>query len=145
MNRTERAVIVTASVLLLIAFVNILEQRGGPYFDRPATVVEHVSREKRNPRDALLLVPRVRPLLPDGAKVTCFKPLNGKWTLDIDSFHAAVALLPRQLVVPPFTAAEDIPKQDLAEYVIAVDDPLTNPFYRVIAEFPEGRLYKVQR
>lgn len=141
----ERIAIGVASAALFVAAGRILHARGGPFIDKPATIVEHVSTDKHNTRDALLLLPRVRPLIPRGAKVTCFRPQNGKWTYDIAAFSAAVGQLPHQKVEPPFTAGEDSPPQDLAEYVVAVNEPFTHPSYRLVAEFPEGRLYKVQR
>jgi hypothetical protein len=49
-------------------------------------------------------------------------------------FFAAVGQLPQQIVVSP--------NGDLPEYVIAIRKPLADSAYRVIAEFPEGRLYK---
>jgi hypothetical protein len=134
------------SVLLLLAFVYVLYARGGPYFDRPATVVEHVYPKKHDTRDALLLLEDIRPLLPRGAQVACFSPdAEGKFRNDTASFHAAVAALPYQMVLPPFSAAEGIPKNTLAEYVVAVDNPFTHPDYRLEAEYPTGRLYKVVR
>ena len=57
-----------------IAFVNRLYTRGGPYFARPVTIVDHVGPQKHETRDALILLPKVRPLLPRGAHVTCFEP-----------------------------------------------------------------------
>jgi hypothetical protein len=134
-----------ASAVLLAALVFILYDRGGPYFERPPTVVEHVFREKHETRDALLALPLVRPLLPRGAKVTCFRPSNGKWQWDVPNLHAAVVSLPQQFVVPGFAASEDIPKYDLAQYVIAINEPFASPDYRLVAEFPTARLYKVVR
>jgi hypothetical protein len=134
------------SILLLAFFAYILYDRGGPYFDRPATIVEHVLREKHDTRDALLLLEDVRPLLPRGAQVACFSPdKEGKFRNDTAAFHAAVAALPRQFVLPPFSAAEGIPKNTLVEYVVAVDNPFTHPDYKLEAEYPTGRLYKVVR
>lgn len=141
----RQTVILLSAILLLAALVVLLVRRGGPYFVRPATIVDHVAPQKHDTRDALLVLPRVRPLLPRGATVTCFHPRNGKWQSDMGSFHAAIAELPHQFVIPPFSAAEDIPKKTLVEYVIALGEPLTHPSYRVIAEFPEGRLYQVMR
>jgi hypothetical protein len=134
-----------ASAVLLIALVWIVYDRGGPYFERPLTVVDHEFRTKIDLRDPLIVLPQVRPLLPRGAKVACFRPLNGKWQDDTASFHTAVAALPQQLVVPAYAASEDIPRQNMADYVVAIDEPFTNPAYRLEAQFPAGRLYKVMR
>ena len=134
-------------VLLLIpAFVYVLYDRGGPYFDEPASIVEHVTRQKHDTRDALLLLEDIRPLLPNGAQVACFSPdRDGKFRNDTASFHAAVAALPRQVVLPAFSAAEGIPKETLVEWVVAVDNAFTHPAYHLEAEYPTGRLYKVVR
>ena len=132
--------------IILLAFAWVLFDRGGPYFDKPATVVEHVYRKKHDMRDALLALDDIRPLLPRGAQVACFSPdKEGKFRNDTASFHAAVAALPNQFVLPPFSAAEGIPKNTMVEYVIAVDNPFTHPDYHLEAEYPTGRLYKVVR
>ena len=141
----RNALSLTACALFAGCFVYAMWDRGGPYFDRPATVVEHVARIKHDLRDSLLVLPLVRPMLPWGAQVTCFRPKDGKYTNDTSSFHAAVVLLPHQNVLPPFSAAEDLAKKDLVEYVIAIDEPFTHPAYHLEAEFPAGRLYKVVR
>jgi hypothetical protein len=131
LRRSEKAIVAVATLILLIAFVNRLYTRGGPYFQRPATIVDHVGPNKHETRDALVLLPKVRRLLPRGARVTCFEPGN---TDTMPDFFAAVGQLPQQIVVSP--------NGDLPEYVIAIRKPLENSAYRVIAEFPEGRLYK---
>lgn len=136
---------IIASVIVLVALIQLLYTRGGPYFDRPATVVDHVFVEKHEARDALLVLPHARKLLPRGAKVACFRTLNGKWQWDVPSFHAAITELPQQTVLPAFSAADDVPKPNLVEYVIAIDGPFTHPSYRLEADFPPGRLYKVVR
>jgi hypothetical protein len=124
-------IVAAATVILLIAFVNRLYTRGGPYFARSETIVDHVGPNKHETRDALVLLPKVRRLLPRGARVTCFEPGNADTMPD---FFAAVGQLPQQIVLSPNGV--------LPEYVIAIRKPLDNSAYRVIAEFPEGRLYK---
>ena len=126
-------IVAAATLILLIAFVNRLYTRGGPYFARPATIVDHVGTQKHETRDALILLPKVRPLLPRGAHVTCFEPGSNDYS---PAFFAAIGQLPQQRVVSPYGT--------LPEYIIAVGRELDNPSYRVIAEFPEGRLYKVR-
>jgi len=142
---SEKAVVAAATLILLIAFVHRLYTRGGPYFVPPATIMDHVGPDKHETRDALLLLPKVRPLLPRGAQVTCFRPRNGQQNYDLPNFFAAVGQLPNQSVLPPFVASLGSNPSDLVEYVIAVRDPFTHPNYRVVATFPEGRLYRVVR
>jgi hypothetical protein len=146
MRRAERAVLTALALLLVAALVGRLYTRGGPYFERPETIVDHVGPGKHELRDALILLPKVRPLLPRGAEVTCFRPVNG-WAPEGDTvnFFAAVGQLPHQNVVPPFTAMFHVQRENLAEYVVAVRDPFTHPAYKELAAFPEGRLYRVQR
>lgn len=141
----KNRVAIAACVVLLGALIFILYDRGGPYFELPETVVDHVFRQTHDLRDPLLVLPLVRPLLPWDAKVACFRPLNGKWQYDTASFHAAVAVLPHQQVLPAYAAGEDVPKENLADYVVAIDGPFTHPAYRLEAEFPTGKLYKVVR
>jgi hypothetical protein len=131
LRRSEKWIVAVATLILLIAFVNRLYTRGGPYFARPETIVDHVGPNKHETRDALVLLPKVRPLLPRGARVTCFEPGNRDTMPD---FFTAVGQLPQQVVVSP--------DGELPQYVIAIRKPLDNSAYRVIAEFPEGRLYK---
>jgi hypothetical protein len=142
---SEKAIVAVATLFLLIAFVHRLYTRGGPYFELPATIMDHVGPDKHETRDALLLLPKVKPLLPRGAQVTCFRPRNGQQNYDLPNFFAAVGQLPNQSVLPPFVASLGANPSDLVEYVIAVRDPFTHPNYRVVAAFPEGRLYRVVR
>ena len=146
MPRVERAVLTVLALLLVAALAGRLYTRGGPYFERPRTIVDHTGRMKHESRDALVLLPKVRPLLPRGAEVTCFRPVDGAAPAgDTDNYFAAVGQLPYHSVMPPFTAMADVPRKHLVEYVVAVREPFTHPAYREIAAFPEGRLYRVQR
>ena len=145
MTRTEKAITSAATLILLVALAHRLYTRGGPYFTAPQTIVDHVGPNKHETRDALLLLPKVRPMLPHGALVTCFRPVHGEQNYDMPDFFAAVGQLPDQTVLPPFVASLGSNPSDLVEWVIAVRDPFTHPSYRVVAEFPEGRLYRVVR
>ena len=146
MSRTERAVLTVLALLLVAALAGRLYTRGGPYFERPRTIVDHTGRAKHESRDALVLLPKVRPLLPRGAEVTCFRPVDGAAPAgDTDNFFAAIGQLPYHSVMPPFTAMADVPRKNLVEYVVAVREPFTHRDYKEIAAFPEGRLYRVQR
>jgi hypothetical protein len=152
-KRTPDAVtnvaIIVGALLLGVATVARLWTRGGSFFETPQTIVEHVERPEReigNPlRAPLLVIPRLARFLPRGAEVTCFRPLSGREQYDGPSFLTAIGQLPRNRVLPPFTAALETPRPQLIEYVIAIDGPFTHPAYRLIAEVPRGRLYKVER
>ena len=145
MTKAEKVVVTAATLILFVAFAHRLYTRGGPYVSPPETIVDHVGPNKHETRDALLLLPKVRPLLPRGALVTCFRPVNGEQHDDMPNFFAAVGQLPDQTVLPPFVASLGSNPSDLVEWVIAVRDPFTHPAYRAVAEFPEGRLYRVVR
>jgi hypothetical protein len=132
--RSEKAIVAIATLILLMALINRFYTRGGPYFERPATIVDHVGPDKHKTRDALILLPKVRPLLPRNARVTCFRPDNPDTAPE---FFAAVGQLPQQTVLAP--------SSPLPEYVIAIWRPMQNPAYRLVAEFYEGRLYKAVR
>jgi hypothetical protein len=145
MPRLERAVLTGLALLLLAALAGRLYTRGGPYFERPRTIVDHIGRVAES-RDALVLLPKVRPLLPRGVEVTCFRPVDGAAPAeDSENFLTAVGQLPYHIVDPSFTAMADVPRANLVEYVVAVREPFTHRDYKEIAAFPEGRLYRVQR
>jgi hypothetical protein len=144
-HKLQIAILYASSLLLLIAFARRLYTRGGPYFERPVTIVDHVGPNKHDTRDALAALPQIAPLLPRGALVTCFKPIDGQEQYDAQNFLTAVGLLPDQFVQPPFTAGLIVPRDQLVEYVIAIDKPFTHPAYKPVAGFPHATLYQVQR
>lgn len=145
MPRAERAVVYAASVLMIGALALRLYTRGGPYFTRPATIVDRVGPQPYEIEPTLRLLPKVRPLLPRRTTVACFRPVHGEQAYQMDNFFAAVGQLPYQQVIPSFAAANDVPTQNLVEYVVAVREPFVHPSYELVATFPEGRLYKVRR
>lgn len=142
--RLQRAVIWGASLLLVAAFVQRLATRGGPYFERPRTVMDHVGPQRHEIADALEVLPEFAKILPRGATVTCFRPVHGEAAVD-GNYLPAVGMLPRQTVVPYFAASPSTPKKELSDYVVAIREPFTHPEYELIAERPEGRLYRVRR
>lgn len=143
--RLETAVLVTAVVVLGAATLRSYVERRPPWFEVPATFVEHVDRREHATRDAVLLLPKVEKFLPRGAEVTCFRPVAGAAADDSADFLTAVGMLPHQNVLPPFTANTALPKDQLIEYVIAVRDPFLHPYYVPVVSFPEGTLYRVWR
>ena len=148
--RTLTAAIGLSTILLTAATLVRLVVRGGPYFQIPQTVMDHVDRLDApyvvNPtRTPLLVIPRLSPFIRRGAEVTCFRPVFGREHYDAPSFLAAIGQLPRNHVVPPFAVGLNTPREQLTEYVIAIDGPFSHPAYDLIAEVPNGRLYRVQR
>jgi hypothetical protein len=142
----RQVVVSAASLLLVIALLHRYYQRRPPYFAAaaPRTLVEHVDIIDHEARDVLLLLPEVERLIPKGAGVTCFKPVDGKWQYDGVNYLTAVGLLPDHNVLPPFSAGEG-PIEKRVEYVIAVREPFNQPEYAVVAGFPTGYLYKARR
>jgi hypothetical protein len=146
MRRSAEFLVIGAAVVLLAAaLLGRLYSRGGPYFARPLTIVDHTGPIKHDTADALHLLPRVEPLLPRGATVTCFRPHDGEQQFDMANYFAAVGGLPHQQVWPPFTASRDMKCKDVVDYVVAVGSPFVHPCFAQIAEFPEGRLYQAVR
>lgn len=150
LSKGGRASIAIAALLLTAATVARFIARGGPYFDPPLTIVDHVDRldapDVANPlRTPLEVIPRLARQIPRGAEVTCFRPAAGLEQYDAPSFLTAIGQLPRNRVLPPFTARLDTPRPLLAEYVIAIGQPFTHPAYRLVSEVPRGWLYKVER
>jgi hypothetical protein len=146
MRSPERRLLVFLSVLLALALVVRLVSRGGPYFQRPRTIVDHLGTGSHETRLALLLLPKAARVIPRGATVTCFRPTDaGRQQYDSSSFLAAVGRLPHHRVLAPYAAGDDVRREDLVEYVIAVGAPFTHPAYNSIAEWPEGQVYRVQR
>jgi len=141
----EQTVIALGAILLMAALLVRLVSRGGPYLERPQTIVDHVGPGKHETRDALILLPKVEPLIPRGAMVTCFRPAGGQADYDTPNYFAAVGALPKHTVLPPFVASLDTPRNGLVEYVVAIEKPFDHPYYHLVATFPEGRLYKVDR
>ncbi len=141
----EQTVIALGAILLMAALLVRLVSRGGPYLERPQTIVDHVGPGKHETRDALILLPKVEPLIPRGAMVTCFRPAGGQADYDTPNYFAAVGALPKHTVLPPFVASLDTPRNGLVEYVVAIEKPFDHPYYHLVAAFPEGRLYKVDR
>jgi hypothetical protein len=144
-SRSESLVIL-GSIAALCAFtIARYVERHAPYFSAPETIVDHVDKRTHDNRDLLVLLPKIEPLIPRNVEVTCFRPLAGQQQFDGPNYLAAVGLLPHRSVLPPFTAAADLPVDQLVEYVIAIREPFAHPAYRVVASYPEGTLYRVNR
>jgi len=144
-SAAQRTVVYAAAVLLAAALGRRLVTRGGPYFQAPRTIVDHVGPNQHETRDALIVLPRAARVIPEGKEVTCFRPIGGQEQYDSANYLTAVGMLPRHQVLPPFTAGLLTPRAQLVEYVIAIRDPFDHPAYVPIAEWPEGRVYQVQR
>jgi hypothetical protein len=145
-RRIARALLFALTLLLIIALIARLKTRGGPYLGRPRTLMEHAGPRPHETQAALLLLPKVRDRIPRGATVTCVRPVKGVTDPDdMPDYLVAIGQLPLQKVVPPFFAMLTVPRESLPEYVVAVGAPFDHPYYHLVAEYPEGRLYALTR
>ncbi len=104
-DAAQRIVAGLGALLLCAMLVVRYADRRPPYFAVPRTVLDHVESREHEIRDALLVIPQAEPLLPRGAEVTAFRPKNGRAWNDDSVYLTAVGLLPRQSVLPPWTAS----------------------------------------
>ena len=125
----RRTIIYGAAAVMSIALLARFHWLGPPYFTFPATIYDHVTPTGHDTAKAILLARRAGPLLPSGATVTMFRPSAPD---DTTHFHTAVGLLIRQRVVS---------RTKRPEFIITVGEPLGDPGYRLVSEFPEGNLY----
>ncbi|HSP13218.1 MAG TPA: hypothetical protein VLV78_00540 [Thermoanaerobaculia bacterium] len=137
-NAVQRIVAGCGALLLCAALIHRYAIRRPPYFAAPETVLDHADVVKHEIRDALVVIPQAEPLLPRGAEVTCFRPKNAQAWNDDAVYLTAVGLLPRQSVLPPWSAGTGRG----VEYVIAVGAPFDQPSYAPYAGFRGGWLYK---
>ena len=147
---SHRNIIPLAVLVLTAATVARFAARGGPYFQIPETVMDHVDRLDApyvvNPtRVPLVVIPKLARFIPRGAEVTCFRPAFGREQYDAASLLTAIGQLPRNRVLPAFAVKYDTPREQLTEYVIAIDEPFNHPAYKLVAQVPHGRLYKAER
>lgn len=128
-------IVYAAALVLAGATIHRFHWLGGPYFEFPATIQDHVWPSRFPSRDAIVLCRRAEPLLPRGVKVTVLKPSEAP---DYDQTHwlTALGMLPRQHAV-----AQKIDELR-PDYVIAIHDEFAHAGYARIATFPEGFLYQ---
>ena len=142
---TKQAVVIgVATIALNAMLVAKMADRGRPYFETPRTIADHTIDPQDPPRLALTFLPQLSKVIPLGATVAVFKPVNGKVN-DDGAFFVATGLLPRHQIVPPLMASDAVEARDRAEWVAAITDPLDNPNYELVATYPEGRLYKLRQ
>jgi hypothetical protein len=123
---------------LAIAIAANFRSKGPPYFARPVTPLDHVhtSGGEHETAPLLRLCQRVAPLLPHGATVAVFQPSQAP-NFDTRHYATATGMLERQQVVSGRAVNPD--------YVVTIAEPLGNPAYTLVAEFPEGKLYQRMR
>ena len=131
MEGTRRVVVYAAAAILALALVRQFYSLGGPYFDTPETIQDHVARKRYPSRDAIVMARRASMLIPRGATVTVLMPSQAP-NYDPTLYFTATGLMPRHSVVQPDAKPR---------YIITVRDPLDDPSYVVQNEFDEGKIY----
>src|SRR5687768_4208475 len=124
-ENTRLAVAIAATILLLAATVRHFHWLGGPYFELPETVQDHVWPVPFASRDAILLSRRAAELLPRGTTVTAFQPSTGP-DYDVTHFLSAAGMMPHHRVVPPKLEDKSV---ELPRYVLCVREELQHPAY----------------
>jgi hypothetical protein len=115
-------------------------QRGGPYFEIPETVLDHVLPEVPLSRQAIVMSRHAEPLMPRGSSLTVIAPALAP-NYDCTHYLTASGMLPRHRVLHPGLAEGEA----WPDFVIALGTPFEHRGYRLLREFPEGRLYGAQR
>jgi hypothetical protein len=131
-------VYLTAAVLTLL-LVRLLHARGGPYWERPETILDHVGTDTHHSRDAIRLIRRAEMFVPTGTSLTVLVPAQAPH-YDYTHHLLASGLLPHHEVRHPSLAAHET--RLWPDYLIAIESPLVHPGYRLVMEWPEGRLYQ---
>lgn len=88
----QRALIVAACVLLAAATVVRLKRGGGPYFQRPATVVDHLGPREHEVHREILVLQRAAKTIPRCSRVSVIPD-------DTPHYLTAIAILPDQIIV----------------------------------------------
>lgn len=138
----RRGVAWCGALLLSALVVQRYSAAGAPYVQAPQTILDHVWDGHHPQRNELVVVPELAARIPRGAQVTVLQPQNGQVWDDHLTFLTAVGLLPHHDVVHPAAAKPDRRRDDLVEYLIAVDSPLNHPGYEEIAAVKNGWLYR---
>lgn len=128
-----------AAAVLAVALVRRYYALGGPYFEFPKTVQDHVAPTFYASRDVILLAAAAAEIIPRGATVTAIQPSQGP-DYDVTHYLTAAGMMPRHRIVPPALTASD--PAALPQYVLAVREPFSNPHYRLFRQIPEGRIYE---
>jgi hypothetical protein len=129
------AIIAAAAVVFTFATIKRFHWLGGPYFEFPQTIQDHVWPERFASADAILLCKRVAPTLRRGASATVIQPSQAP-NFDQTHWLTGLGMLPRQRLVPPNF------EKELPDYVLALREPFEHEAYRLIGEYPEGKVYE---
>lgn len=134
-------VVYACAAWMMLLLVQEFRSVGGPYFEIPETIFDHVLSEVQLSRQSIVMSRHAEPLMPRGATLTVIAP---ELAPDYDPTHylTASGVLPRHRVQHP-TLAEG---EKWPDFVIALGAlPLEHRGYALLREFPEGRLYAARR
>lgn len=134
----RRVIVFTAATVFAAAMVHHFHWLGGPYFEIPETIQDHVWPERFLSADAIVVSRRAEPMIPRGATVTILAPSEAPH-FDQTHWLTGLGTMPRHHLVPQKI---DGPPETLPRYVIALRGPLEHPHYKQVAQFPEGFLYE---
>ena len=133
----RRLIVYAAAIAFAAALVLRFHALGGPYFELPDTVQDHVNVVRWPSADAIVLSRNAAKILPRGATVTILQP-SAAPNYDTTHYLTGVGLMPHQRVVKPNLDARP-------DYVLALREPLEHPAYKLLREVEGGRIYQVQR
>ena len=136
-SRARLGVIYAAAVVFAIALVLRFRSLGGPFFEFPQTVQDHVSVQRYPSADAIVLSRNAAKILPRGATVTILQPSQAPG-YDVTHYLTGVGLMPHQIVI-----AQNLDRRP--DYVLALREPLDHPAYELMADVEGGRIYRVRR
>lgn len=139
-DRVRRVLILLAALVFVAATVKRFHWLGGPYFQLPQTIQDHVWPARFPSADAILLCRQAAPLLARNAEVTVLAPAQAP-NYDQTHWLTGLGLLPRQHVVAP--DLDGATRDELTDFVIAIGEPFPHPSYHLVQKFPEGALYEV--
>lgn len=134
------AVTFIAAAVLAVALLRRYYSLGGPYFEFPKTVQDHVAPTFYPSRDVILLAGAAAEIIPRAATVTAIQPSQSP-DYDVTLYMTAAGMMPRHRIVPPALTTSD--PAGLPQYVLAVREPFSNPHYKLFRQIPEGRIYEV--
>lgn len=138
LDRVRRIVILAASGAFAVALILHFQRLGGPYFQWPRTVQDHVAPVPYPSRDAIVLAERAAGILPRGTSVTALHPAEAP-EYDQTLALAAAGLMPHHRVVKPHLTADAASRP---RYVLAVRGEFRHPAYVLRMVLPEGRIYE---
>jgi hypothetical protein len=141
-ERARSIIVYAAALLFAVALVHRFIRLGGPYFEFPKTVQDHVAPVPYPSRDMILLAGRATRIIPRGATVTAIEPSQAP-DYDPTLYLTAAGMMPRHRVIAPLLTPGD--HAALPDYVLAVRLPLSHPAYHLFRTLPEGRIYEATR